>query len=323
MLTTTKRILPVLLLSLSALTAQAADPYPARPVKLIVGFPPGGLTDIYARLLAAHLSKVYPHPTVVENKPGAATVLAAQAVATAPPDGLTLCFCVTNVATNKFSYKTLPYKLEDLAPVAIGFKSTTVLITPSTAEYDTAAKLVDYAKKNPGKLSYSTTGSGGATHLVGELFNQVAGIQAVAIHYKGAAPATAAVASGEVQFTFSAVATAQPFLQDKRIRALGTASAERVPALAGVPTMAEAGFRGVDTGVWYGVMAPAGTPRPIIDSLNRETNAFFSSKAIRDRLVAGGEQPVGDLTPEQMAAYIAKDTEQLRKIIEPLKLNFD
>lgn len=323
MFTTTKHTLTALLLSLNVLTAQAADSYPPRPVKLIVGFPPGGLTDIYARLLAAHLTKVYPQPFVVENKPGAATILAAQAVATAPPDGTTLCFCVTNVATNKFSYKQLPYKLEDLAPVSIGFKSTTVLVTPATADYDTAAKLVDYAKRNPGKLSYSTTGSGGATHLVGELFNQVAGIQAVAIHYKGAAPATAAAASGEVQFTFSAVATAQPFLQDKRIRALGTASAERVPALPGVPTMAEAGFRGVDTGVWYGVMAPAGTPRPVIDSLNRETNAFFSSKAIRDRLVAGGEQPVGDMTPEQMAAYIARDTEALRKIIEPLKLSFD
>lgn len=126
----------------------------------------------------AHVSKST-QSVGVENKPGAATILAAQAVATAPPDGLTLCFYVTNVATNRFSYNTLPYKLEDLAPVAIGFKST--------AEYDTAAKLVDYAKKNPGKLSYSTTGSGGATHLVGELVSQVAGIQAVAIHYKGAA----------------------------------------------------------------------------------------------------------------------------------------
>jgi len=310
-------------LPLDAAVAQQPAGYPSKPIRIVVGFTPGGLTDIYARQLAAHLQSTWGQSVVVDNKPGAATILGSQAVAQAAPDGYTLCFCVTNVATNKFTYPKLPYKPEDLTPVAMGFRSTSVLIVPGNSEFDSVQKLVDYAKRNPGKLTYSTTGAGGATHVVGELFKSVAGIDAVPVHYKGAAPATMAVGSGEVQFAFSAVSTAQPYLADKRVRALGVANAERVPALPGVPTIGEAGQRGVATGVWYGLMAPTGTPQPIIDALNRESNAFFSSAAIRDKLVAGGEEPLGTMSPKQMADYIARDTEFLRKVIEPMRLSFD
>jgi tripartite-type tricarboxylate transporter receptor subunit TctC len=314
-------------LLLAAVTAGAAlaQPagYPARPIRIVVGFTPGGLTDLYARQLAGHLQSAWGQPVVVENRPGAATILGTQTVAQAAPDGYTLCFCVTNVMTNRFTYSRLPYRSEDLVPVAMGFRSTTVLVVPGGSELDTVAKLVDFARRNPGKLSYSTTGAGGATHVVGELFRTVAGIDTVPVHYKGAAPATMAVATGEVQFAFSAISTAKPHLADRRIRALGVANADRVPALPGVPTLEEAGLKGVVTSVWYGLMAPSGTPRPIVEALNRESNAFFAGASVREKLIAGGEEPLGTMTPEQMADYIAKDTEFLRRVIEPMKLNFD
>lgn len=303
--------------------AQAQDTYPSKPIRIVVGFAPGGLTDIYARLFANHLQSKYAQPVIVDNKPGAATIVGTQIVAKAPPDGYTLCFCVTNVMTNQFFRTELPYKVEELTPVALGFRSTTVLIVPNDSPFQTVDQLVAYAKKNPGKLNYSTTGSGGATHLVGELFASVAGIQAVPVAYKGAAPATMAVGTKEVQYAFSAIATAKPLLQDKRVRALAVAEEERVPAVHEVPTMAEAGYKGVATGVWYGLMAPTGTPRRVIELLNREMNAFFTSKPIQDRLIAGGERPLGNATPEQMAEYIAKDTELMRKIIQPLNLKLE
>ncbi|HEX2543716.1 MAG TPA: tripartite tricarboxylate transporter substrate binding protein [Ramlibacter sp.] len=303
--------------------AAAQQAYPTKPIRLVVGFAPGGLTDVYARLFASHLQTKYGQPVVVDNKPGAATIVGTQIVAKAPPDGYTLCFCVTNVTTNQFFRTELPYKVEELTPIALGFRSTTVLIVPGDSPFQTVRDLVDFAKKNPGKLNYSTTGSGGATHLVGELFNSVAGIQTVPVPYKGAAPATMAVGTKEVQYAFSAIATAKPLLQDKRVRALAVAEEVRVPAVADVPTMAEAGYNGVATGVWYGLMAPTGTPRPIIDLLNQEMNAFFTSKPIVEKLVAGGERPLGNATPQQMADYIARDTEVMRKIIQPLNLKLE
>jgi len=303
--------------------AQGPNGYPDKPVRIIVGFAPGGLTDIYARLFSAHLQKLTGQPVIVENRPGAATMIGTVAVAKAAPDGYTLCFCVTNVATNQFFRASMPYRMEDLAPVSLAFRSSSVLIVPAASPFKTAADLVSFARGNPGKLTYSTTGAGGATHITGELFASVTGTRSVAVHYKGASPATTAVAAGEVDFAFSAIATAQPPLKDGRVRALGVASEERIGALPDVPTMGEVGFNGVASGVWYGLMAPAGTPPPIIDYLNRMSNAFFGSDEIRARLLLGGETPLANATPAQMAAYIEKDTEALRKIIVPMNLKLD
>jgi tripartite-type tricarboxylate transporter receptor subunit TctC len=307
----------------SPAAAQAPDGYPARPIRLVVGFAPGGLTDIYARLFAAHLQKVAGQGVIVENKPGAATMIGTTAVAKAPPDGYTLCFCVTNVFTNQFFRDTMPYRTEELVPVSLGFKSSSVLLVPANSPFKSARELADAARGNPEKLTYSTTGAGGATHITGELFASVTRTRSVAVHYKGASPATSAVASGEVDFTFSAIATAQPPLTEGRVRALGVANEERVGALPDVPTMAEVGFEGVASGVWYGLMAPAGTARPIVDYLNKVSNDFFGSKEIRERLLAGGETPLGNATPEAMAAYIERDTAALRKIIVPMNLKLD
>lgn len=303
--------------------ASAATAYPTKPIRLIVGFAPGGNTDVYARLLATHLQKVFGQPAVVENKPGAASILAIQHVTTSKPDGYTLCFCVSNVATNRFTYAKLPYKLEDLTPVGLVFNSSTALVVPAGSEFDTIGKLIAYAKANPGKLSYSTTGAGGATHLVTELFRGETGVNAVAVHYKGAAPATLAVLTGEVNFANSATATALPHIRAQKIRALAVNTPARLPALANVPTMAESGYPGVATSTWYGVLAPAGTPREIIAVLNNEINAFARSAAIIDKTNADGDRARGDLTAEAFAKFIAEDTEVLRKVIEPLKIRLD
>ena len=303
--------------------AMASENYPNRTVKFIVGFAPGGNTDVYARLLAAHLQNLWGQPFIVENKPGAASILAIQTVTTAKPDGYTLCFCVTNVATNRFTYANLPYRLEELTPVGLVFNSSTALVVPAGSEFDSTQKLIAYGKANPGKLSYSTTGAGGATHLVGELFRGETGAQAVPVHYKGAAPATIAVVAGEVQFAMSATATAMPHLQSQKLRALSVNTPERLPALPGVPTIGEVGYPAVASSTWYGVLAPAGTPREIVLALNREINTFARSKAILDKLAADGDRGRGDVTPEGFAKYIREDAEVMRRVIEPLKIRLD
>lgn len=310
-------------LTLAALPAQAQGAYPTKAIRVVVGFEPGGLTDVYARLFATHLQTKLGQPVVVENKPGAATIIGTQYVAKAAPDGYTLCFCVSNVYTNKFFRAQLPYNTDDLTAVGLAFRSSSVLIVPSSSSFKTAKQLVEFAKQNPGKLNYSTTGAGGATHITGELFSAVAGIKATPIHYKGAAPASMAVATKEVDFTFSAIATAQPLLKQERVRPLGISSDQRTPAVPDAAPLAEEGFSGVETGVWYGLMAPTGTPAPIIELLNKELNEFFSSAPIRERLLAGGERPLGNMTPQQMTDYVAKDTEKLRKVIEPLNIRLD
>jgi len=313
----------VLLCGLTLAAGHAAESYPNRPVKFIVGFAPGGNTDVYARLLSTHLQKVWGQSFVVENKPGAASILAIRTVATSKPDGYTLCFCVTNVATNRFTHASLPYKLEDLIPVGLVFNSSTALVVPVASEFDTVQKLIAYGKANPGKLSYSTTGPGGATHLVAELFRGATGVVSEAVHYKGAAPATIAVMAGEVQFAMVATATAIPHLQAKKLRALAVNTPERLAALPGVPTMGEAGYPAVVSSTWFGVLAPAGTPREIVLMLNREINAFARSKAIVDKTAADGDRARGDLSPEAFAKYINDDAEAMRRVIEPLKIRLD
>lgn len=311
-------------LSLLLVTSNGiAQQYPSKPIRIVVGFPPGGLTDVYARLFASHLQTRLGQPVIVENKSGAATVIATLAVTRAEPDGYTLCFCVSNVMTNQFSREQLPYKVDDLVPVALGFRSATVLIVPQDSSFKDTRELVAYAKANPGKLNYATTGAGGATHIAGELFASVSGIKVTPIHYKGAAPANVALSAKEVDFAFSNIATGRPLLEGKRARAFAVAGEERAPAIADVPTMAEVGFPGVATSVWYGLMAPKGTPSVIIELLNREMNLFFGSESVRQRLFADGQTPMGRGTPAEMADYIAKDTELLRTIIVPLNLKLD
>ncbi|MET4575166.1 tripartite-type tricarboxylate transporter receptor subunit TctC [Ottowia thiooxydans] len=310
-------------LALASVPSLAQDSYPNKPVRIVVGFEPGGLTDTYARLFATHLQTKFGQPFLVENKPGAATIIGTQFVAKAPADGYTLCFCVSNVYTNKFFRAQLPYKMEDLTAIGLAFRSSSVLIVPETSPFQNAEQLVDFAKKNPGKLNYSTTGAGGATHITGELFSSLAGIRATSVHYKGAAPASMAVGTQEVDFAFSAIATAQPLLKQKKVRALGVSNDVRTPALPDVPTLGEAGFKGIVTGVWYGLMAPTGTPASVINLMNKELNAFFTSPPIKERLQVGGETPMGTMTPQQMTEYVAKDTEMLRKVIEPLNIKLD
>lgn len=303
-----------------AAPATAADPYPTKPIRIVIGFAPGGNTDIFGRLFATHLQKTLGQPVIVENRPGAATMLAAQHVASSAPDGYTICLCVTNVATNRFAYAKVPYTMADFAPVALMFQSVTGLTVPSDSPFDSVGSLVRYAQQNPGKLTYSTTGAGGATHLVGALFAARAGIEAVPVHYKGAAPAAMAILGKEVDYTFSTVTTALPALSDKRIRMLALAAPKRAAAVGDVPTMAEAGLPGVVTSVWYGLLVPAGTPADIIATLNREVRGFVEDKEINARFLASGEQPRGDLSPEAFGKFIEEDTEHMRKIMEPLKL---
>ncbi|MFA7667127.1 MAG: tripartite tricarboxylate transporter substrate binding protein [Burkholderiaceae bacterium] len=303
-----------------AAPVHASDSYPSKPIRIVIGFAPGGNTDIFGRLFATHLQKNLGQPVIVENRPGAATMLAAQHVATSPPDGYTICLCVTNVATNRFAYAKVPYTMADFAPVALMFQSVTGLTVPSDSPFDSVRSLVQFARDNPGKLTYSTTGAGGATHLAGALFAATADITAVPVHYKGAAPAAMAILSKEVDYTFSTITTAQPALRDQRIRMLALAAPRRASALADVPTMAEVGLPEVVTSVWYGLLVPAGTPAQVIATLNREVAAFVGDKEINARFVASGELPRGDLSPEAFGKFIDEDTEHMRKIMEPLNL---
>lgn len=316
------RLLAVLLCAVGLLlpTLSAADTYPVKPIRIVIGFTPGGNTDIFGRMFAERLQKNLGQPVIVENRPGAATMIASEYVAKSNPDGHTICLCVTNVATNKFVYAKVPYSMSEFVPVSLMFTSVTGLIVPAGSPFKSVSELVEYARKNPGKLNYSTTGAGGATHVVGALFTSVAGIDAVPVHYKGAAPAALAAVSGEVDFTFSTITTAMPYLQGGRARMLALAGKQRMQAVSDVPTMAEAGYPGVVTSVWYGLLAPKGTPKSVIDILNRETKSFVNQPEVGQRMLSTGEQPQGNLSPGEFSKYIEQDTEFMQKIMEPLNL---
>lgn len=292
-----------------------ADTYPSQPIKFIVPTAPGGIADLVARVLAQKLSEAG-KATVVENRTGGAGVVAAEYVAKAPPDGYTIYvgFHGTHAILPHLMPK-LPYDpVRDFAPIILVVASANVLVVHPSLPVTSVKELIAYAKANPGRLTYASQGVGSSGHIAAEQFKQVAGVDIVHVPYRGAAPAVADLVAGHVSMMFDIVPLAMAQMAEGKVRALAVAAEKRVEVLPDVPTMAEAGVPEVQGGPWFGLLAPAGTPRAAIDWLNAEARKAFSAPDVRERFVKQGMHlPLG--SPEDFAAHIAAETQRWGGVI--------
>jgi len=292
-----------------------AQSYPSKPVKIVVAFTAGGTTDIMARTLAQRLSERYKQPFVIENKPGAGGNIGTEYALRAPPDGYTLIVnSVGPMAVNPTLYKNLPYDpLTDLIPVAqISDVPNVLVVHPSTGVKDVQG-LVAYAKANPGKVNYASTGVGTSSHLAGFMLASRAGFEATHVPYKGA-EALKDLLTGRVQVMFATIPSVIAHIRAGNLTAIAVSSVRRSRSMPEVPTVAESGFPGFEAGSWFGVFAPRGTPREIVMELNRATNDFIAEKNVEARMVEEGADPVGG-SPEKFGAFVRSEYEKWRSVV--------
>jgi tripartite-type tricarboxylate transporter receptor subunit TctC len=308
------RLALILIAAVLAAPAQAQS-YPSKPVKLVVGFTPGGGVDINARLLAPRLAEYLGQPFVVENKPGAGTNIANEFVARSAPDGYTLLVNTAALAINMSLYRKLPFDaLRDFAPVSMFSQSPNVLVVPAMHRVGSVRELVARAKASPGKLNYSSAGVGTTQHLAAELFKLRTGSFIVHIPYRGSAPSLAALMAGEVDLSFANIPAIQPHVKSGRLRALAVAAPQRDPQLPDVPTMKEAGIDGVEVAVWYGVFAPAATPKEVVQSLAGAIIRATRDADTRRRLLQQGADPVGS-TPEEFSRTMREEVARWAEVV--------
>jgi tripartite-type tricarboxylate transporter receptor subunit TctC len=309
----------VCLLALACL-AQAAlaqtSGYPSRPARVLVGFTPGGGVDINARLAASKLSEYLGQQFVVENRPGAGTNIANEAVARAAPDGYTLLFNSPAVAINMSLYKNPPYDaLRDLAAVSVFSESTNILVVPTALSVKSVQELVALAKEKPGALNYSSAGAGSTQHLAAELFKLRTGTNIVHVPYKGSAPSLTALIAGDVQLSFVNPVAIGQHIKSGRLRALAVAGAKRTTFLPDVPTMKEAGVEGVEVPLWFGLLAPAGTPGEIIQALAAAVKKGARSPDMQKKLLEQGAEPVGN-TPDDFQAMLKDEVARWAEVVK-------
>jgi len=310
-----KRSIIALLLMLLASAAAAQGSYPTKPIRLLLGYTPGGATDIVARILAAKLQEALGQPVIVENKPGAGSNIASELVAKSAPDGYTLLVGTIANATNMVVYKKLGYDtLRDLAPITQLMSAPSVLSVHPSFPAKNLQELIALARRNPGKYAFASTGSGGSPHLAGELLKLRANIDLIHVPYKGAAPAQADLLGGQVQMAFQTALSAVPHLQSGQLRAIAVAANKRLAQLPDVPTMAEAGLPDFEVSSWNGLFAPAKTPPEIIARLHREAVKALALPDVRAKLLAEGAEPVGS-APEEFAAYIRAEIDKWGRVV--------
>jgi tripartite-type tricarboxylate transporter receptor subunit TctC len=308
-----KTLAAILLLLASSLAM--AQSYPSRPVRLVVGFPPGGGTDINARLLAPKLSEYLAQQFVVENRPGATTNIASDLVAKSAPDGHTLLFTTSALAINMSLYKNLTFDaLRDFAPISVFAESPNLLVAHQSAGAS-VKELLAQAKAKPGAMNYSSAGSGTTQHLAGELFKARTGTYIVHIPYKGTAASLTAVIAGEVHFSFANVPAILGHIRSGRLRALAVLAPKRSDLMPEVPTMKEAGVEGVEVPVWYALLAPAATPREIVKILGDATVRAARSPDLRQKLVDQGAEPVGS-TPEEFTKLLREEVGRWAEVVK-------
>lgn len=295
-------------------TAHGQAEYPSRPVKIVVPSPPGGGTDIVARVLGQHFSKALGQTFFVENKPGAGNMIGIEAVARSPGDGYTLLMVASTLALNSVLFKKVPYDpVRDFAPITLAATAPNVLIVHPSLPAQSLAEFIALAKRKPGSLSYGTPGIGTSPHLSMELLKSMAGIDLQHVPYRGTAAAVTDLIGGQIAATFANALTAKPQVDAGRVRALAITGPKRIEALPNVPPVAEAGVPGYEAMQWYGLLAPAGTPPPIVARLNGEALKALQSDEMKEKLAADGAQPVGTSAAE-FATLIASEIEKWTRV---------
>jgi tripartite-type tricarboxylate transporter receptor subunit TctC len=291
-----------------------AQEYPARPVRIVVGFAPGGGVDISARLMASKLAEYLGQQFVVENKPGAGTNIAAAEVVKSTPDGYTLFMNSPAVVINTALYAKPPYQLSDFTGVSIFSATTNMLVVPASVPAKTVQDLVRLAKEKPGSLNYSSAGQGTTQHLAAELFKLRTGTQIVHIPYKGSGPSMTALLASEVQMTFINPVAAGGHVKAGKLRALAVTDDKRTELMPDVPTMKEAGVEGVEVSLWYGLLAPSATPKDVVDKLGAAVARVTKDPAIRESLKKQGADPVGN-TPAEFNAYLQQEQKRWSEVV--------
>jgi tripartite-type tricarboxylate transporter receptor subunit TctC len=302
----------------------SAQGYPAKPVRLIVPFAPGGTTDVLARLVGQELGEALGQQFVVENRPGAGGNIGTEAAVRSAPDGYTLVMSFDGtMAINPSTYSKLAFDPQrDLAPVANVAQVPLLFVVHPGVAARTIGEFVALAKASPGRINYSSAGNGSTGHLTGELFKARAGIDMVHVSYKGGGQAVQDLLGGQIQMVVTALPTVEGHLKGGKLRALAFTSAQRVPGAPDVPTLAESGYAGFEVVSWYGILAPAGTPQEIVRRLNAEINRILRLPAVRDRLAALGAEPTGG-TPEQFAETIRTDTARWAQVVRAAGIRID
>ncbi|RYF36924.1 MAG: tripartite tricarboxylate transporter substrate binding protein, partial [Comamonadaceae bacterium] len=299
-----------------ALPALAQD-YPAKPIRLVVPFAAGGGSDIVARTVAQKLSESLGQPVVVDNKPGAGGNIGTDLVAKAAPDGYTIVMGVFGpIAVNASLFGNLPYDpVRDFAPITQAVTVTNMLAVHPSVPANTVRELIEYGRRNPGKLASATGGTGTAGHMASELFKSMTKLDMTVLPYKGAAPAVNDVLGGQVPMTFEALLSTLPLVKAGKLKAIGVTTSARSSLLPEVPTIAEAGLPGYEANNWYGFLAPARTPRPIVERLHREIVKVLQLADVREKLAGVGAEVVGN-TPQEFAVAIRDDVAKWKRIVQ-------
>ena len=304
------------LLFLVAAASAMAQPYPARPIRIIVPYAPGGGSDFVARLCAQYLQLQLNQNVITENRPGAGGIVGSEVAAKAAPDGYTLLVVpISHAANISLTPKLLFHPEKDFAPVVQIASAPNVVLTHPSVPARTVAELVKLARARSGELSYASSGSGSSTHLATELFKMMAKVDVLHVPYKGGGPALVDLIGGQVSMYFSSLPAAGPHLNSGRVRALAVTGKQRVGALPAIPTVHESGMSGYEYIGWYGLLAPAATPAAIVSRLNTEANRFIRTKEFADRIAADGAEPAGG-TPEAFAAFIRTEIAKWAAVVQ-------
>ncbi len=312
-----------LAISGSTICTAFAQTYPSKPIRAIVPFPAGGGIDTVIRLLAPKMGETLGQQIIVDNRAGASGTLGTDIVAKSPPDGYTLLATFSSHPQNQILYKSLPFDtVRDFAPITIFGTVPNILVVNPALPVKSVKELIALAKQRPGEILYASIGPSSPSHLTAELFNTMAGIRTTHVPYKGAAPSMVALVAGETQLTFTTVLVAVPYVKANRLRALGVTTLKRSAALPNVPTIDEAGVKGFESIAWWGLLAPAKTPKPVIDRLYNATVTAIRDPQLNEKLVGLGAEP-GGIAPEAFDKLIRDDIAKWGKVVKALGITAD
>ncbi len=312
----------LLLLALFIASSASAQPWPSKPIRYIVPFPPGAFNDTLARTLAADLPKTLGQPVIVENRPGGNTLIATEMAAKSPPDGYTLFGAALPFSVIQSLYKTSFDVTKDFAPITLAGVTPNLLVANPGVPFNDVKGLIAYAKANPGKLNYASTGNGTSNHLSFELFKAMTGTQVTHVPYKGSAPAVTDLIAGQVQVMFDNTPNVLPHVKAGKLKALGVSSKARSQFAPDVPSVDEAGVPGYDVTVWFGVLTVAGTPPDIVKRLNTEMVKILTSPEVKERISKSGVDVVAG-TPEHFSGFLKAEVSRWAKVIQEANIKAD